>query len=159
MEAIKMATKKGKQQTLSTHDAATQSKLDYLSKLGIDAKPDDLSGTLVDRFDHSTDRPQEVIGNDVHPGFDYYRAKSKQSIDHCIDRGYIQLPKDADIRMRGGRTEDEVWLARSKEVSAAFNKSEHERRQAMRRGTFQKSTPLRGSDANVSETITRSVNE
>ena len=144
----------------TTHSEATASKLAYLKRLNIDASAEELNATIVEKFDHVTDKPQEVIGNDVHKGFDYYRAKTKQSIDHCKDRGYFQLPQGVDIRMRGARTDDEVWLARSKEVSAAFNKSEHERRQAMRRGTFTKSTPLRGSSgANVSETITRRVND
>jgi hypothetical protein len=146
-----MAGKKQQQQT------SGDSRLDYLHKIGLkDATAADLELPNVRKLVHTSHNPGEFIGNDVHPGFDYYRATSQRDVDSCKQVGYLALPSSADVRMRAGSTDKETIMARPKEVTAAHRLADHERREAKRSGHFQHATPL-STDTQLTESITRTV--
>jgi hypothetical protein len=85
-----------------------------------------------------------MIGDDVHPGFEYYRAVSDRSATHAEALGYFRLPSDVDARFKGCHTEGEIMMARTREVGDAYRKAEHARRLALRSGKTSGSTPMGG---------------
>ena len=122
------------------------SELEYLHKIGLtDMTAEDLRAPKIENFGTRTSDDFELLGADVHPKFEYYRATGDLSIRKAEEIGYIQLPSQTDVRFKGCHTKDEVMMARLKTVGDAHRKQEHARRQALKSGTTTGQTPMGGA--------------
>lgn len=135
---------------------ATDRRLVYLHKIGLtDMTAEDLEAPKLEDFGTRTSDDFELMGNDVHGDFEYYRSTDGLSMRKAEEIGYFRLPKGTDVRFKGCHTEDEVMLARPKTIGDVYRKSEYARREAHRSGTTTERTPVGGAVFN--ETTERST--
>tara|TARA_R100001594_G_C3924756_1_gene236636 strand:- start:197 stop:661 length:465 start_codon:yes stop_codon:yes gene_type:complete len=128
--------------------------LEYLKRIGMtEAKAADLMAPDVGALQHQAANPFKWVGN-IHPNFEYYRATDDNSIHSAKGEGYFQLPKGAGVRMQGCSTENEVIMARTKEVGDAHRAAERRRVEEEKTGRFSKQTPL-SHGININESVAR----
>lgn len=127
----------------------------YLRSIGMtDAKAADLVAPDVGSLSHRSADPFKWVGN-VHGDFEYYRAVDDNSEYSAKGLGFFRLPKDAGVRMQGLHTENEIIMARTREVGDAHRAAERRKVEEGKAGKFQKQTPL-AHGININESVARS---
>ena len=150
-----MATK-SKNKSKAEDSGLFDNRLAYLHRIGLtDMTAADLEAPSLEHFGTRTSDDFELTGRDVHGDFEYYRSVDDLSLRKAEEIGYFRLPKGTDVKFKGCHTENEIMLARPKDVGAAYKKAEYARRQALRSGTTTGETPMGGAVFN--ETTERST--
>ena len=136
---------KNKQAERPVNTEPQDSRLAYLHSIGLtDKTAEDLAPPPIEKFGTTTSNDFELIGSDMHPEFEYYRAVDDQSIRKAEERGYFKLPSGTDVKYRGCHTPNETMMARTVETGEAYRNAEYTKREALRSGKTSGSSPMGG---------------